>query len=73
MATPRQRRRAGLWLGLAAVVFMCLGDPIWYGLDWRSPLFIFVADTMMFIAGGLTLAWWLARTLSVRSVAAPAE
>lgn len=51
--------RVMVWFGLAAAAFMHLGDPIWYGFAWRNTLFQFVADAVMFIAGGLVLAWWL--------------
>lgn len=47
-----------VWFGLAASAFMHLGDPIWYGFSWRPALFEFVADAVMFIAGGLVLARW---------------
>ena len=47
-----------LWFGLAAAVFMHLGDPIWYGFAWRQSLFLFVADGVILIAGGLVLARW---------------
>jgi hypothetical protein len=49
---------AVLWFGLAAAFFMHLGDPIWYGYGWRMPLFTFLADGVIFIAGGLVLAKW---------------
>ena len=47
-----------LWFGLAAAFFMHLGDPIWYSFSWRQSLFLFVADGVMLIAGGLVLARW---------------
>lgn len=53
-----RRAQAAIWFGLAAAVFMRLGDPIWYGFAWRFALFGFVADAVMFIAGGLVLARW---------------
>jgi hypothetical protein len=67
------RSRVALWVGLAAAVFMHLGDPIWYGFDWRNSLFVFVADGVMFIAGGMVLAWWLARAPKASVAPAPAE
>lgn len=67
-----RRSRVALWGGLAAAVFMHLGDPIWFGFDWRSALFVFIADGVMFIAGGLVLAWWLARAPVASGAAAPA-
>jgi hypothetical protein len=53
-----RQARVVLWFGLAAAFFMHLGDPIWYGFGWRNSLFLFVADGVMFIAGGLVLARW---------------
>jgi hypothetical protein len=53
-----RRSHAVLWFGLAAALFMHLGDPIWFGHGWRMALFVFVADGLMFIAGGLVLARW---------------
>lgn len=67
------RSRVALWVGISAAVFMHLGDPIWYGFDWRNTLFVFVADGVMFIAGGMVLAWWLARAPRASVAAAPAE
>ena len=53
-----RRARVVVWLGLAASAFIHLGDPISYGVSWRTPLFEFVADAVIFIAGGLVLARW---------------
>ena len=53
-----RQARVLLWFAFAATVFMHLGDPIWYGFAWRQTLFEFVADGVMFIAGGLVLARW---------------
>jgi len=53
-----RQARAVIWFGLAASALMHLGDPIWYGLSWRPALFEFVADGVMYIAGGLVLARW---------------
>lgn len=53
-----RQSRVVLWFGLAASFFMHLGDPLWYGYGWRLPLFVFVADGLMFVAGGLVLARW---------------
>jgi hypothetical protein len=66
---PRQARLV-IWFGLAASVFMHLGDPIWYGLSWRASLFEFAADAVMFMAGGLVLARWF--TSARDTAAAPA-
>lgn len=53
-----RRMKAAVMFGLAAAFFMHLGDPIWYGSGWRAPLFVFVAEGVMFITGGLILAKW---------------
>lgn len=53
-----RRMKAAILFGLAAAFFMHLGDPIWYGFGWRSSLFLFVADGVMFIVAGLILAKW---------------
>jgi hypothetical protein len=53
-----RRTRIVMWFGLAAAFFMHLGDPIWFGFGWKMSGFVFVADGVMFIAGGLVLARW---------------
>ena len=53
-----RRMNVALWFGIAAAVFMDLGDPIWYGFSWRGILIEFVFDAVMFVAGGLVLAKW---------------
>ena len=71
-----RQSRVVLWGGLAASCFMHLGDPIWYGFDWKHSLFLFVADGVMFIAGGLVLARWFTSTAANAAptgAAAPAE
>lgn len=47
-----------LLVGIATSAFMHLGDPIWYGGGWKMSVFLFVADGVMLIAGGLILAKW---------------
>lgn len=71
-----RQSRVVLWAALAASLFMHLGDPIWYGFAWRSSLFVFVCDAIMFAAGGLVLARWFTSTARVEvptGAAAPAE
>jgi hypothetical protein len=53
-----RRMKVALMFGLAASFFMHLGDPVWYGFGWRAALFVFAADGVIFIAGGLILAKW---------------
>lgn len=47
-----------LLTGIAAAAFMHLGDPIWYGGGWKMSIFLFVADGVLLIVGGLVLAKW---------------
>ncbi|HEV2816434.1 MAG TPA: hypothetical protein VGW40_04330 [Allosphingosinicella sp.] len=58
-----------LLVGIATSAFMHLGDPIWYGSGWKMSLFVFLADGVMLIAGGLVLAKWFT---SERAGGAPA-
>jgi hypothetical protein len=67
-----RQARLVVWFGLAAAVFMHLGDPIWYGVSWRFALFEFVADGVMFIAGGLVLARWFTSAREKPSMATAA-
>ncbi len=53
-----RRMNVAFWFGIAAALFMDLGDPIWYGFSWRGSLIEFVFDAVMFVAGGLVLAKW---------------
>ena len=64
-----RRARTVLWFGIAASVFMHLGDPIWYGFSWRPEVFAFLADAVMFIAGGLVLARWFSSPREAPSAA----
>ena len=61
---------AVIWFAVSASVFMHLADPIWYGLSWRAALFEFVADAVMFIAGGLVLARWFTSTREAETATA---
>jgi hypothetical protein len=53
-----RQARVVFWFGLAASAFMRLGEPIWLGASWRPALYVFVADVVIIIAGGLVLARW---------------
>ena len=71
-----RRARTVIWFGLGAALFMHLGDPIWYGFDWRPALFAFFSDFVMFVAGGLVLARWFTAPRDAAPAAAaplPAE
>ena len=65
-----RRARTVLWFGLGAAVLMHLGDPIWYGFDWRPAVFAFISDAVMFVAGGLVLARWFTSSRDSAPVAA---
>ncbi len=48
--------------GIAASVFMHLGNPIWWHQDWLYHGYLFFADAVMFIvAGGIIARWFLPR------------
>lgn len=53
-----RQARVVFWFALAASAFMRLGEPIWLGASWRPALYVFVADAVIIIAGGLVLARW---------------
>ena len=53
-----RRMKVAVWFGIAATVFSHLGDPIWYGFDWRAALVEFAFDLIMFVVGALILARW---------------
>jgi hypothetical protein len=67
--------RAVLWIGVAASLFMRLGDPIWMGFGWRYTLYVCVADAVMLVAAGLVLARWFTSAAASlpTGAAAPAE
>jgi hypothetical protein len=51
-------RVAGL-IALAATAFIHLGEPIYWHHDWRHFLYLFFADAVMLVAGGVIVAWFL--------------
>ena len=53
-----RQARVVFWFALAASAFMRLGEPMWLGASWRPALYVFVADAVIIIAGGLVLARW---------------
>lgn len=53
-----RQARVVFWFALAASAFMRLGEPLWLGASWRPALYVFVADAVIIIAGGLVLARW---------------
>lgn len=43
---------------LAVVVFVRLGEPIWFGADWPFTLYVAVAEVISLIVAGFILAKW---------------
>lgn len=69
-----RQSRVVFWFSLAAAVFICLSNPIWYGSDWKNSIFMFVANGSMLLAGGLVLArWFTSAAVAATPAAAPAE
>ncbi|MFD1611239.1 hypothetical protein ACFSCW_05420 [Sphingomonas tabacisoli] len=71
-----RKSRAVLWFGIAASLFMHLGDPVWMGFSWKYGLWVATFDAVMFIAAGLVLARWFTGTATAAmptGAAAPAE
>ncbi|WP_298016328.1 hypothetical protein [uncultured Parasphingopyxis sp.] len=53
--------------GLAASVFMHLGNPIWWHQGWLYHLWLFFADFVSFVAAGAIIAWFLPERLKGES------
>jgi hypothetical protein len=68
-----RQARVVFWFALAASAFMRLGEPIWLGASWRPALYVFAADAVIIIAGGLVLARWFTSERAAAPVAAAAE
>lgn len=43
---------------LAVVVFVRLGEPIWFGADWPFTLYVAVTDLISLVVAGFILAKW---------------
>lgn len=54
----RVRREVIAGTVVGASVMNVLGDPVWYRLDWTYALYVFVANTIILIAGALIVARW---------------
>jgi hypothetical protein len=52
----RRSMIAGLIVGTN--VFSLLADPVWYRLDWTYALYVFVANTLILMAGAMIVARW---------------
>ncbi len=52
--------RAQVVVAIAAIfsVYIHLAAPIWYHGDWRNALYLCLADTVIYVAGGLIVAKW---------------
>jgi hypothetical protein len=55
------RARVASILAVAGVAFSHLSEPIYYKHDWPYFIYVFVADSLMLIAAGIILAWFLPR------------
>lgn len=55
------RARLVIGIGTAAALLITLSDPIFMHADWRYAIYGLIADTLMIVAGGLTVAWFLPR------------
>lgn len=62
------RARTVAIVAVAASAFTHLGEPIYLHHDWPHFIYLFVADSLMLVAGGVIVAWFL----PIRAVAAPA-
>ena len=66
------RARTVAIVAVAATAFTHLGEPIYMHHDWPHFIYLFVADSLMLVAGGVILAWFLPVRTAV-APAAPAE
>ena len=57
---------------LGATIFMRLGEPIWFHHDWGNAIYLFIADTVSLIVGGLIILKLLPRA-QASAEAAPAS
>ena len=68
------RARAAVILAVAGVAFSHLSEPIYLHHDWTYLIYVFVADSLMLLAAGLILAWFLpGRDASAAPADAPTE
>jgi hypothetical protein len=67
VADLRTRARTVSIVAVATVAFTHLGEPIYMHHDWPHFIYLFVADSLMLIAAGTILAWFL----PTRAVEAP--
>jgi hypothetical protein len=63
------RARVVAIVAVAASAFSHLGEPLYYHHDWGHFLYLFIADSLALVAGGLIIAKWF---LSGGNSAAPA-
>jgi hypothetical protein len=54
----RARRSMIAGVVVGTNVFSLLADPVWYRLDWTYPLYVFVANTIILMAGAMIVARW---------------
>jgi hypothetical protein len=66
------RARTVAIVAVAATAFTHLGEPIYMHHDWAHFIYLFVANALMLVAGGVIVAWFLpVRAMAV--AAAPVE
>ena len=53
--------------GLAASVYMHLGNPIWYHQGWLYHIWLFIGDFVSFLAAGAIIAWFMPERLKGES------
>jgi hypothetical protein len=67
------RARTVAIVAVAATAFTHLGEPIYMHHDWPHFIYLFVADSLMLVAGGVIVAWFLPVRAVVVPAAAPPE
>jgi hypothetical protein len=67
------RARTVSIVAVAAVAFTHLGEPIYMHHDWPHFIYLFAADSLMLVAAGTILAWFLPTRAVAVPVAPPAE
>jgi hypothetical protein len=54
----RARRAMVAGVVVGTNVFSVLANPVWYRLDWTYALYVFVANTLILMAGAMIVARW---------------
>lgn len=69
----RSRLRTVGIVAVAATAYTHLGEPIYMHHDWPHFVYLFVADSLILVAAGAILAWFLPTRAAEAPVAAPEE